>query len=208
MNFFDKNGYFAVNFTCIATITYFLRFLTLVFVHVLSSSKSMYRIIFAQPPWWLGLTNEQLQNNLIRKEFFAYSDPDCIWIVHLYPGTHIWYISVIQGLQKRTKMLNNTDIGILQKFKTLQNSTFKSQCFLILVDDIHICCKNLHSHPNQSFYLGSRSSKIQIINNAVYNPTMGSCNQSFNSSPITERIVHSTFNSLTLRESFYQSFNL
>ena len=43
-NFFDKNGYFAVNFTCIATITYFLRFLTLVFVYILSSSKSMYHI--------------------------------------------------------------------------------------------------------------------------------------------------------------------
>ena len=44
MNFFDKNGYFAVNFTCIATITYFRRFLTLVFVYVSSSAKSMYHI--------------------------------------------------------------------------------------------------------------------------------------------------------------------
>ena len=44
MNVLDKNGYFAVNFTCIATITYFLRFLTLVFVYVLGSSKSMNHI--------------------------------------------------------------------------------------------------------------------------------------------------------------------
>ena len=44
MNFFDKNGYFAVNLTCIATLTYFRRFLTLVFVYELSSSKSMYHI--------------------------------------------------------------------------------------------------------------------------------------------------------------------